>query len=175
MVTDPLKEIRTVYFIYYLGIYFQLTFFAIHQWKTTSRWHNFAAEPMMVLTFPSPLFFLITLVFFRYIYVVLINCLRKQFMHDIYIEILWCFFPLLFLLVWIRQMSCDQEHCYSHYASVYDIIKIKYFMSLVLWLSSYLRKDGFRYVFIKDTHQLQLIQITIFVHVICWKALFHIL
>lgn len=174
MVTDLLKEIRTVYFIiYYLGIYFKLTFFfAIHLWKTTSLWHNFAAEPMMVLTFPSPPFFLNTLVFFRYIYVVLINCLRKQFMHD---RNSLMFFSLLFLLVWIRQMACDQEHCYSHYASVYDIIKIKYFMSLVLWLSCYLRKDGFRYVFIKDTHQLQLIQITIFVHVICWKALVHIL
>lgn len=172
MVTDLLKEIRTVYFIYYLGIYFKLTFFSRFTSEKLLRGDIISRQNRWwCLPPPSPFFSLNTLVFFRYIYVVLIKCLRKQFMHDRN----WCFFSLLFLLVWIRQMSCDQEHCYSHYASVYDIIKIKYFMSLVLWLSCYLRKDGFRYVFIKDTHQLQLIQITIFVHVICWKALVHIL
>lgn len=171
MVTDLLKEIRTVYFIYYLGIYFKLTFFSRFTSEKLLRGDIISRQSRWWWwCFPSPP------PFSQYIgvlsLVVLINCLRKQFMHD---RNSLMFFSLLFLLVWIRQMACDQEHCYSHYASVYDIIKIKYFMSLVLWLSCYLRKDGFRYVFIRDTHQLQLIQITIFVHVICWKALFHIL
>lgn len=171
MVTDLLKEIRTVYFIYYLGIYFKLTFFSRFTSEKLLRGDIITRQSRWwCLPHPPPFFSQYISVLSLYIYVVLINCLRKQFMHDKN-----SFFSPSLLLVWIRQMSCDQEHCYSHYASVYDIIKIKYFMSLVLWLSCYLRKDGFRYVFNKDTHQLQLIQITIFVHVICWKALVHIL